>query len=61
MTNEELGYGPVFEAARNELGLGGFSIARVISQSRGAYTVKNADGEYRAKDHREAHIYRLLE
>ncbi len=49
MTNEELGYNPVFETARNELGLGDFPVARVISASRGAYTVKNADGEYRAK------------
>ena len=49
MTNEELGYNATFEAARIELGFGDFSIARVISQSRGAYTVKNAGGEYRAQ------------
>lgn len=48
MTNEDLGYSSVFEAGRIELGLGDFAVARVVSESRGAYMVKNATGEYRA-------------
>ncbi len=48
MTNEDLGYNNAFEASRIELGLGDFTVARVISESRGAYKVKNATGEYRA-------------
>ena len=46
---EDLGYTPFFESGRNKLGLGGFSVARVISESKEAYNVKNAKGEYIAK------------
>ena len=49
ITNEDLGYNSFFEAARKRLGLGDFQVARIISEHRGAYTVKNADGEYLAK------------
>ncbi len=49
MTNEDLGYTSSFEKSKNTLLLGDFPVARVISESRGAYMVKNADGEYRAK------------
>lgn len=48
MTNEDLGYNQIFEDSRIELGLGDFAVARVISESRGAYQIKNATGEYRA-------------
>src|SRR3989339_478882 len=49
ITNEDLGYNSFFEAARKRLGLGDLQVARIISEHRGAYTVKNADGEYLAK------------
>lgn len=49
MTNEDLGYNSAFENSRLPLGLGDLAVARVISESRGAYVVKNATGEYRAK------------
>ncbi len=49
ITNEDLGYGAFFEAGKHTLGLDEFSVARVISESRGAYKVKNAQGEYFAK------------
>jgi ribosome biogenesis GTPase len=49
MTNDDLGYNNIFEEERNKLGLGDFSIARVISEVKGAYQIKNSDGEYRAK------------
>ena len=49
MTNEDLGYSSLFEKDRQELNLGDLAVARVISETRGAYTVKNALGEYRAK------------
>jgi ribosome biogenesis GTPase len=48
MTNEDLGYNDTFEAGRLLLGLGDLAVARVISESRGAYQIKNAAGEYRA-------------
>ena len=44
-----MGYNSFFEAGRNQLGLSGFSIARVISEFKGAYKVKNTKGEYLAK------------
>ncbi|NCU41947.1 MAG: ribosome small subunit-dependent GTPase A [Candidatus Moranbacteria bacterium] len=44
-----LGWNAFFEAHREELGLSFVSIARVIAQQRESYTVKNAQGEYRAK------------
>lgn len=49
MTNEDLGYNDIFEESRKSLELDGFGVARVISESKGAYKVKNSFGEYRAK------------
>lgn len=49
ITMEDLGYGPFFESNRKKLGLDGFLIARVISQQRGAYRIRNTNGEYSAK------------
>ncbi|MBP9749241.1 MAG: ribosome small subunit-dependent GTPase A [Candidatus Pacebacteria bacterium] len=45
-TNEDLGYTNFFEMGRMESGLGMYSVARVISESRGGYRVKNEQGEY---------------
>lgn len=47
--NEDLGYNDFFESSRIELSLGSFSFARVISEHKGSYRVKNAKGEYLAK------------
>ncbi len=49
MKIEDLGYNSSFEEERNRLGLGGFPVARVVAEHRGAYKVRNADGEYLAK------------
>lgn len=49
MTNDDLGYNPIFEQDRIKLELPNFSVARVTSVSKGAYKVKNSEGEYRAK------------
>lgn len=46
---EDLGWDSFFESKKNELGLDDFSIARVIAGYRGAYKVKNENGEYLAK------------
>jgi ribosome biogenesis GTPase / thiamine phosphate phosphatase len=46
---EDLGYSQFFESKRAELGLGDFSVARVVSEFKEAYRVKNANGEYLAK------------
>ncbi len=46
---EDLGYGPFFEENKNKLELSDFSVARVISEHKGAYKVKNTDGKYFAK------------
>jgi ribosome biogenesis GTPase len=46
---EDLGYDEFFESNRNRLGLGEFSVARVVVEYRGAYKVKNTKGEYLAK------------
>ena len=46
LTLEDLGYGPFFEGKRVEMKLDGFAVARVTSETKGAYKVKNADGEY---------------
>lgn len=46
---EDLGYGPFFESNRAKLGLDGFAVARVTTETKGAYRVKNTDGEYLAK------------
>lgn len=47
--NEDFGYDEFFESNRKKLKLGDFSVARVITEHRGAYKVKNATGEYSAK------------
>jgi len=49
MNKNDIGYNSFFESERNRLGLGEFSVARVTSESRGAYKVKNENGEYLAK------------
>ena len=49
LTLEDLGYGPFFENNRVKMKLDGFAVARVTSETKGAYKVKNADGEYLAK------------
>ncbi|MGW8184610.1 MAG: ribosome small subunit-dependent GTPase A [Candidatus Moraniibacteriota bacterium] len=46
---EDLGYDDFFESNRAELGWDDFSVARVIAQYKGAYKVKNTEGEYLAK------------
>jgi len=46
---EDLGYKIFFEQKRQELGLSDFPVARVIAQYKGAYRVKNNDGEFLAK------------
>ncbi len=49
MKIEDLGYNSFFEENRNRLDFRDFPVARVVSESRGAYKVKNTDGEYLAK------------
>jgi ribosome biogenesis GTPase len=49
MTLEDLGYNSFFEESRRKLGSGDFLVARVVSEQRGVYKVKNTDGEYLAK------------
>ncbi len=49
MKLEDLGYNTFFESNCNKLKLDGFSIARVTSEFKGAYKVKNTDGEFLAK------------
>lgn len=46
--NEDLGYDKFFESSRDKLNLGDFSMARVIAEYKGAYRVKNENGEYLA-------------
>ena len=46
---EDLGYDEFFESNRKNLKLGGFSVARVTVEYKGAYKVRNANGEYFAK------------
>jgi len=48
-TNEDIGYGEFFESNRIKLGLGEFSVARVIAEYKGSYKIKNSTGEYLAK------------
>jgi len=47
--NEDLGYNSFFEKSRIQLGLNSFPAARVISEFKEAYKVKNSKGEYLAK------------
>lgn len=49
MKLEDLGYHSFFEEGRSRLGLADFNVARVISESRGSYRIKDANGEYLAK------------
>jgi ribosome biogenesis GTPase len=46
---EDLGWDEFFEARQKELGLADFQVARVISEHKGSYRVKNNGGEYLAK------------
>ncbi len=46
---EDLGWDDFFDSKRTELGLGDFSVARVVAEYRGAYKVKNEKGEFLAK------------
>ena len=48
MTMEDLGWDEFFESHRLKLGLDPASLARVTTEGRGAYRVKNVSGEYRA-------------
>jgi len=47
--NSALGYDEFFEADRVKLGLGDFLVARVVSECRGSYKIKNKKDEYLAK------------
>jgi ribosome biogenesis GTPase / thiamine phosphate phosphatase len=46
---EDLGYNAFFESNRNKLGLGGFPVARVMAEYKGAYKVKSINGDYLAR------------
>lgn len=46
---EDLGYNEFFESRRVKLGLDSFQVARVTSEYRGVYKVKNANGDFLAK------------
>lgn len=49
MKFEDLGYNDFFESKRNFLKLEKYSIARVISEYKGAYKIKDINGEYLAR------------
>lgn len=49
MTLEDLGCNSTFQAARQQLGLEDSPLARVIAEFKGAYRVKDPEGEYLAK------------
>ncbi len=49
ITIRDLGYGPFFESNRIGMGLEEFPVARVISEHKEAYIVKNESGEYLAR------------
>lgn len=49
MILEDLGYTPELKNYRRENGLESFEVARVISEHKERYTVKNAEGEYQAE------------
>jgi len=46
---DDLGYNDFFESNRNKLGLSDFSVARVIAEYKGAYKVKDEEGDCLAK------------
>lgn len=49
LTLEDLGCDSFFESNQAKIKLDGFAAARVTAEHRGAYGVKNAEGEYLAK------------
>jgi ribosome biogenesis GTPase len=49
LTIQDLGYEQFFESNRRGMGLGEYKIARVISEHKEAYRVKNECGEYLAR------------
>ena len=49
LTLEDLGYSSFFEDNRVGMKLDGFAVARVITETKGAYKVKNTESEYLAK------------
>lgn len=49
MKLEDIGYNEFFESNRKKLNLDDFSVARVVAEYRGAYRIKNQNGEYLAK------------
>ncbi|MFA7285670.1 MAG: ribosome small subunit-dependent GTPase A [Candidatus Paceibacterota bacterium] len=49
INNTDLGYNEQFESNRKSLELDGFAVARVIAEYKGAYKIKNENGEYFAK------------
>ena len=49
INNQDLGYNQFFELNRNQLGWSDFDVARVIAEFKGAYKVKNENGQYLAK------------
>lgn len=49
MKNEDIGYDEYFESERKKLNSTVFPVARVITQNKGSYRVKNLNGEYMAK------------
>jgi ribosome biogenesis GTPase len=48
-SNEDLGYNDFFEDNRKKLGLDKFLVARVAVEHKGAYKVKNTNGEFLAR------------
>lgn len=46
---ENLGWNDFFESKKIELGLDDFAVSRVIAEYKGAYKVKNINGEFLAK------------
>ena len=48
-SNEDLGYNDFFENGRKKLGLDKFLVARVAVEYKGAYKVKNINGEFLAR------------
>ncbi len=49
ITLENLGYNEFFETSRQKLGLSDFDVARVTTEYKGVYKIKNPNGEYLAK------------
>lgn len=47
--NEKFGYDSFFEGGRQESRLGGFSVARIVAEHKGAYNIINEKGEFLAK------------